>query len=270
MIVFAVVPPLVTLTTDFGLQDSYVGVVKGVILSIAPHCQIIDITHEVPPQRVATASFHLLVAYRYFPPETVHVVVVDPGVGTARRAIGVRSALGTFIAPDNGVLSATLADHEAMERTSGVLRVEGRTLSNAAYHLDAVSTTFHGRDVFAPVAGHLAAGAGFSQVGDMISQIQVLEDYPLTHDTGEITGVVVHIDRYGNAITNIPGVQVATKSIILVAGRTIVGVAHNYQAGPLLALRGSSGYLEVAAGNGSAADALDIDLGDAVRVQSVE
>ncbi|MGD8795068.1 MAG: SAM-dependent chlorinase/fluorinase, partial [Anaerolineae bacterium] len=160
--------PLITLTTDFGLADSYVAAMKGVILSICPEATVVDISHEIRPQAVGQAAYVLSTAVAYFPPGTVHLVVVDPGVGTRRRAVAVQTGRALYVAPDNGVLSLALATHPR----KGVAHDPACTavhLTAARYHRPEVSATFHGRDLFAPAAAHLACGAGLEEMGQVLS-----------------------------------------------------------------------------------------------------
>ena len=192
----AAVPPLVTLTTDFGLRDAYVAAMKGVILSICPEARLVDVSHEVAPQDVMEAAFVLRQAVPYFPPEAVHLVVVDPGVGTARRPVALRHGGHRFVGPDNG-LFALLLDGAAPETLVGLDRP-------AFWRTEAPSTTFHGRDVFAPVAAHLAAGRRLAEVGTPAAALESLHWALPIADAQGLRGWVVHVDHFGNGITNIP------------------------------------------------------------------
>lgn len=273
--------PLVTLTTDFGTADGYVGTMKGVILSIAPDAQLVDISHEIAPQNVRQAAYVLYTAYPFFPPHTVHLVVVDPGVGSTRRPIALRTPAGTFVGPDNGVFSYVMA-REPVEAL-----VE---LRDPRYRLPQVSHTFHGRDVFAPAAAHLAAGVSITALGPPVLD-PVTFPPPCLEITPEgITGEVLHADRFGNVITSIgrlvwsedelsfePAFRKAGgggwarfkagEATIVVAGREIAGVHHTYAEvapGDVLALVGSEGHLEIAVREGSAARRLGLRSGDRV------
>ncbi|MDQ5846979.1 MAG: SAM-dependent chlorinase/fluorinase, partial [Acidobacteriota bacterium] len=187
--------PLITLLTDFGTADYFVGAVKGVILSINPAATIVDITHEIPPQDIEAAAFTLLAAYATFPLKTVHVAVVDPGVGSSRRPILVEAAGQFFVGPDNGIFSY-LCDSV---KNSQVFH-----LTNAKYFRQPVSPTFNGRDVFAPVAAAISNGADPQQLGDKIKDYVRLKPLmPEKSRKGEIKGRVIHIDRFGNCVTNI-------------------------------------------------------------------
>ncbi|NJL58241.1 SAM-dependent chlorinase/fluorinase, partial [bacterium] len=184
----------IALLTDFGLNDVYVGVMKGVIAGINPQARLLDITHAIPPQDVRQGALSLLDAYPYFPAGTIFLVVIDPGVGTARQPIAVQAGGYRFVAPDNGVLSYALATFDTLQVAA---------LNNPDYRLPNVSQTFHGRDIFAPAAAHLAAGVPLALMGDALPDITRLPRPQLTVEGGHITGEVVHIDRFGNVITSI-------------------------------------------------------------------
>ena len=258
---------LITLTTDFGLEDGYVGTMKGVILGINPRAVIVDLCHEIAPQNVREAAYVLYTAYRYFPPRTVHVVVVDPGVGSERRAIALRTRQAVFVAPDNGVLSYIAAQEEIL----GIVH-----LTNARYWLAEVSSTFHGRDIFAPVAGHLSRGVPFSELGQPIHDIVLLPlSQPESHPDGTLGGHILHVDRFGNCITDVRAEHLPPDGppTVEVAGRRIMGVRPTYavgEEGHLLALISSEGYLEIAVRGGSAAQALGAKAGDEVIVRPGE
>ena len=255
---------IITLLTDFGLLDPYVGVMKGAILRVCPAVRIIDLTHEIPAQQVVEANFALRGSYAYFPEGTVHVVVVDPGVGSDRRVICARAGKMTFLAPNNGVLMGIVnADDEVREVTNSDLFLSG-----------AISTTFHGRDIFAPVAAHLASGTAFELVGGSIRDLVRLDlAEPQLHDEETILGQVIHVDRFGNLITNIreqdlldlPG-GAATVSF---RGQEIGCLVDSYAAVPTgapLAVVDSFGFLEVAVNSGNAAHHFNANLGDRVKV----
>ncbi len=255
---------IITLTTDFGTEDPYVGIMKGVILGIAPEATIVDLSHGVPPQDVRRASFLISSAVPYFPPGTIHVVVVDPGVGSERRPIALQTQRASYVAPDNGVLTLVLHREPATRIVH---------LTNARYWLPMVSATFHGRDVFAPVAAHLARGVPLDELGEPIDEIVTL---PLLQPTcqadGSIVGHIQHIDHFGNCITDIPAEMVASTASITVevAGHRIHGLAPTYAAvapGNLVALIGSAGYLEVAIREGNAARQLGIEVGERVVIR---
>lgn len=257
-------PPPITLMTDFGLADPYVGVMKGVILSIIPGAILVDLTHAIAPQDIRQAAFLLSTAIDYFPAGTIHVVVVDPGVGSERRPIAVQTNRAYFVAPDNGVLSFALARQPAQAMIH---------LTNSDYWFPEVSTTFHGRDIFAPVAAHLARGIPFNKLGTPIDEIVRLPaSHPLRQPDGSIRGQIQHIDRFGNCITDIPSAMLSldTPRIVKVAGRSIRGISLTYatvEPGAVVSLIGSSGFLEIGIRNGNAAEQLDIGIGDTVLIE---
>ncbi len=256
----------ITLLTDFGVADGYVGIMKGVILGIAPAAPIIDISHMISPQNIAEGAFVLSRAYRYFPRGTVHVAVVDPGVGGARRPVLIDAGHSVFVGPDNGVFSYVLA-------TETDLR---------AYHLDvrdywlpAVSTTFHGRDIFAPCAAHVARGVAPEKLGTAIpiDSLVRLPNLQATAGAGVVRGQVVHIDRFGNVITNIPANLLAELGAgravtVRVGGQNICGLATAYTdvaVGAMVALISSGGSLEISVRNGDASRRLGCRAGDWVE-----
>lgn len=261
--------PIVTLTTDFGPSDGYVGAMKGVLLSIAPDVTIVDISHLVEPQNVAQGAYLLESDYSYFPAEAIHVAVVDPGVGTQRRAIAVKGSHGTFVGPDNGIFWPALESQKAVDSDTGRLTAAyGVVLENPEYRLPRVSRTFHGRDIFAPAAGNLALGVEMERLGPPVSSIQRLPSRHPAVDGDTIRGVVIHVDRFGNIVSNIPASMLPARPVFEVAGRRIRGVADSYQDGALLAIEGSTGLIEIAARNGSAVAELGLKPGDAVTVRS--
>ena len=242
---------LVTLLSDFGLEDVYVGVMKGMIARINPKIKVIDLTHQIPPQNLALASFQLLNAYPYFPEGTVHIGVVDPGVGSRRRAIALQTAAAFFVGPDNGIFSGILNQSPVIEAVS---------LTQARYWAQSQpSTTFHGRDIFAPVAAHLASGVPLQEFGNPIdpTRLQRLDLSDWQSTASGARGFIQAIDHFGNLITNIPGGTVDQQRWQLqIKGQTVPGVTtySSCPPGQLLALVGSHGWLEVAVrgGNGPA------------------
>jgi S-adenosylmethionine hydrolase len=243
--------PLITLTTDFGLSDYYVGAMKGVILSICPGACIVDISHGVGAYAIAEAAFLLSQAYGTFPRGTVHVVVVDPGVGTSRRPILAQAAGQRFVAPDNGVLSMIYA-REAHKV---------RHITSDRYFRKPVSNTFHGRDIFSPVAAHLAGGVAAARFGKLIEDYLRL-DFEHAVRTGRRTwtGAILKIDRFGNIVTNFsveafPGLD--QRAFEMAVGLQRVSVlARNYAEcapGELFVIVGSSGFYEISASQASAA-----------------
>jgi len=256
--------PIVTLTTDFGLRDHYVGAMKGVILGICPQAQIVDITHDVRPFRISEGAFLIAQACACFPAGTVHVAVVDPGVGTARRPILLAAGGQYFVAPDNGVLALVYPDQPHL----------ARAISNRRCFREPVSHTFHGRDIFAPVAAHLAAGLPASRFGKRIDDyVRPASVQP--RQTGERAwaGEVLHIDNFGNIVTNfratdLPDLATSHLSLTICASR-VSAVASNYAErapGELFLIVGSSGYVEVSVGRESAARALGCETGAPVEL----
>lgn len=270
----------VALLTDFGLSDTYVGVMKGVMLGINPAAQFIDITHGIEPQNVRQAALALMNAVRYFPMGTVFLVVVDPGVGTSRRPIAVQAGGYAFVAPDNGVLSY------ALSRFDNVRAVE------ITQSLPDASNTFHGRDVFAPAAAKLSVGAPLESLGTPLPRLVTMPAPQLDIDsTGRVFGEIVHIDRFGNLITSIghmrwvndarltlvsafsratdPLPVLAERAEVRVGGTVIMNIRHTYseaERGALLALIGSSSFLEISVNQGNAAARLDVAIGDRVEL----
>ncbi len=238
-----------TLLTDFGLQDNYVGVMKGVIARINPRLNIIDVTHEIPPQNLDAANFCLMTAYPYFPSGTVHVAVVDPGVGTRRRAIAIELATGFLVGPDNGIFTGVL-DHEKIAAAA--------ELTNPGYWLKPeASTTFHGRDIFAPVGAHLATGTSLLKLGMEIDPATLIrmDLAAFTESDAGITGYIQYIDRFGTLVTNIPGASIKDRQWSLTAGGKSIPGRRTYsdtRLGSLLALEGSHGFIEIALNGGSA------------------
>ena len=251
--------PILTLTSDFGLTDHYVAVMKGVILTICPQARIVDVSHGVRPFEIAEGAYLIAQAYPCFPRKTVHVVVVDPGVGTSRRPILLEAAGQYFVGPDNGVLSMIYSREKH----------KVRLISNDRYFRKPVSRTFHGRDIFSPVAAHLAAGVPPSRMGKLI-QDYLRPSFEKPQRTGKRTwtGRILRIDRFGNIVTNFQAGEfpdLERKNFSLEIGPRQVGVmAHNYaECGPgeLFLIAGSSGYLEVSVSQGSAAGRIGCQTG---------
>ena len=271
---------LLVFTTDFGLSDSYVGVMKGVALGINPELRFVDLTHLIAPQNVAQGAFVLGVSYRHFPPDAIHVAVVDPGVGTNRRPILLETPRGSFVAPDNGLLSRVLAEYITDPPTHpGAWRLptEARAyhLTNPRYWRHPVSNTFHGRDIFTPVAAHLSLGVAPEELGEPTDEIFWLPLPQVRVTTEGISGEIIYRDIYGNLISNIPAGLLEGREIaeIRIRGRVIGRLSRTFNDTPgqgtepeLIALFGSHGYLEVAIPNGSAADALSAGPSEPVTV----
>jgi S-adenosyl-L-methionine hydrolase (adenosine-forming) len=271
------------LTTDFGLHDTYVGTMKGVILGLNPQASIVDLTHEVPPQNLREAAFAVYTAYRYFTKETVHVVVVDPGVGSTRRAVVLLTPRGIFVGPDNGVFSLVIGEEARLTGTpisedGGLIKLPpimtAIDLQNKEYWLPAISTTFHGRDVFAPVAAQLSMGLDPHRLGETIDSLNTFRARrPHVNNRGVMVGAIIHTDRFGNMVTNITKQHLADFGdedvIITVGDRQIKGLSTAYvgvEPGQVLALIGGSDHLEIAARNGSAQRLLGLSAGDKIFV----
>jgi len=270
---------IITLTTDFGLSEHYVGAMKGAVLSVNPRATIIDITHEVQPQRVEEGCFLLGAAWPHFPPGSVHVAVVDPGVGGERRALVLATPAGFFVGPDNGVLSAALPDAARPRGYRGIAKLvrlpQGYiavAVSNPDYVRQPPSPTFHGRDVFAPVAAHLTLGVSIDSFGERVASILVLpQPRAVRKADGSLAGRVIHVDHFGNLITNVRAVDIGGSDVTIeVGGIVLHGLATTYGDGDeMVALIGSSGYLEVALPLGSASQLLDADVETPVAVRPV-
>lgn len=259
--------PVITLITDFGLTDEYVGVLKGVILSRNSNIEIVDISHTIPAQDIAAASRLLARSFPYFPPTTVHLVIVDPGVGSNRSILAIAAGGQYFIGPDNGVLSPVFKQYSSM----AVHRIDKSDL-----FLQPVSSTFHGRDIMAPVAAHLAGGLAIDKVGLKLNvdECTRIERISPVHDGGKLHGVIIHVDRFGNLATNIARSDVDRyadgENVEIHIGDTIITTLSNSYAdghqGAPLALFDSQGYLEIGVNMGNAAQVLKITVGTAVTI----
>lgn len=270
---------IVTLTTDFGLADGYVAAMKGAILRLAPAATLVDVSHQVGPQDVMGAAFVLAQALPHFPDGAVHLVVVDPGVGTARRAIAAHvdrpgpdgtAGAYTFVGPDNGVLSLLLADPVAGGGDCAAVELD----RPEAWGCPTPSATFHGRDVFGPVAARIALGAALTDVGTPVAETTPLHwPLPITDDQG-IDGMVLHVDRYGNCLTNVSREAVERlaggRAVKCYVGSAVVrGIGRTYgavAAGEPVALYGSGGHLEIAVNGGHAAHLLTVERGATVNL----
>ena len=257
-------PPVVTLTTDFGLQDHYAGTMKGVILSRCPNAQLVDITHQIEAFSILTGAYAIGQAAPYFPAKTVHLVVVDPGVGTERKPLLAEVNGHFFIAPDNGVLSLILT-----ESTRAVVR----ELSNRDLWLRSPSATFHGRDVFAAVAGALASRKiRPEEVGAVVDRPLLLDSLePLDRKGGHWRGIVLSVDRFGNIVTNLKSVSFAPKLaapfLVNIGSAEVTKLRETFSSGTgddAFVYRGSSGYLEIGINQESAARRLTVRPGDPV------
>jgi len=289
---------IITLTTDFGSSDAYVAAMKGVILSINPEANIVDITHAIEPQNIAQGAFILSLCYRYFPKQTVHVAIVDPGVGSERQGIILKTPLALFVAPDNGILSYIIESYQLSasstenpsvslinQATTGVEKItikkglEVVVITDPRFWRHPVSSTFHGRDIFAPVAAGLSLGISPYEFGEKITTLHVFPTPKPSFDLqGNLIGHILYVDHFGNLITDIKSSDLASAGgsereespVIEVAGHCIRGIGSYYaQDEGLMAILGSSGYLEISLRNGSACDFLGMGVGDEIKVVSV-
>ena len=274
--------PVITLTTDFGTGDAYVASMKGVILTINPKAVIVDICHSIEPQNILQAAFMLSTAYRYFPEGTIHLAVVDPGVGSQRKAVILKTPKAFFIAPDNGVLSYIIDELDTTpakpsrhfspspeQRKLGA-GLEAVAITNPDFRRKLVSTTFHGRDIFAPAAAHLSLGVSLQKFGDSLSHVFAFHiPRPLRDNPGNLTGCVLHIDNFGNLITNIRSDDLPGEKVTIAIGnRHIDGISQFYtEKEGLAAIIGSSGYLEISLKNGNAAAFLGMKVGDEIKLE---
>ena len=263
--------PVITMLTDFGTADEYVGVMKGVMLSVCAELSVVDVSHHIDPQDITQAAFLIPGYFHFFPQGTVHVVVVDPGVGSQRAVLAVQFRKHFFIVPDNGVLSFLLRD----QKSATIIRVD-----NSDYYLKPLSATFQGRDIFAALAGHVACGTQLEELGPRIRRQEIVQLSDITcqvSDSGALVGKIVSIDRFGNLITNIDSIRLrslcqsdsAKQPQIHMGSLTIWGMNKTYadvEPGIPMALIGSRGYLEIALYCGNAQQQLKARKGDLVRV----
>ena len=256
---------IITLITDFGDKSGYVGVMKGVILSINPDCRIVDISHQISPQDREEAAFVLKSVYPFFPPQSIHLVVVDPGVGSKRKPILIESGTHWFVGPDNGVLSFACLTEECKKVWE---------ITNTSYFLPRVSSTFHGRDIFAPVAAHLSLGVPAHDLGEEQKHCVRLEALEPEILQGMIKARVMYTDHFGNVISNISynlfNAVVADKPFRITVGGTVIErIAPSYadaREGEIIALFGSSQQLEIAVRNGNCKRTLQVEKGAEISV----
>jgi S-adenosylmethionine hydrolase len=253
---------VIAILTDFGLQDVYVGVMKGAIAQINPQLQVIDLTHQIPPQNIAAGRFCLMNAYPYFPQETVYLGVVDPGVGSQRRGVAIKFAHGFFVGPDNGLFSGILSQERA------IAAVE---LTNRKYWRSPdPSATFHGRDIFAPVAAYLAIGIALEELGKRINP-ETLVNLAIPNyqkESDQITGFIQYIDHFGNIITNIPRKAIEAENWEIKINNLTIPRGNTYSDRPLgeaIGLIGSHGWLEIAINGGNAQTKFQLNWGDPIR-----
>ena len=266
---------IISLLTDFGCSDSYVGIMKGVILGIAPKASIVDVSHDIDPQDIVSAAYMIDSVYSYFPEKTVHAAVVDPGVGSGRKIIAAEAGGHYFVAPDNGILTKVFDKINI----GTLVRVE-----NPEYFIHPVSRTFHGRDIFAPVIAYMAAGKALDAFGPPVSSADIVRlDLPVPYfpESGQLRGEVITVDRFGNLITNIDPALIRRLSQsgdesdlrVHVGSHEINGLSGAYGdvlPGQLLALIGSRGYLEISVNQGHAQTYCGVERGAPVTVTARE
>lgn len=275
---------IITLTTDFGLTDAYVAVTKGAILSVNPDAVIIDITHAIESQNVVQGAFVLNNAYRYFPKQSIHIAVVDPGVGSSRCGVILKTPSALFVAPDNGILSGVInglssndgsSSHGSMPFTKLLLNegIEAVAITDPRFWRQPVSTTFHARDIFAPVAAGLSLGISIYEFGEKLNSLNVFSDQrPSMENEGSLLGHIIYIDHFGNLITDIRSTDLPNRDVLFeISGYQIQGLVQYYQeANGLVAILGSNGYIEICIPGGSACAYLGAQLGDEVIVLTVQ
>jgi hypothetical protein len=250
--------PIVTLLTDFGSRDPFVGIMKGVLLSISPEAQLVDLTHEVPPHAVMAGAFLLKSSIDYFPKGTVHLAVVDPGVGSTRKPIAIQSKGHYFVGPDNGLFSAALKEW-------GIDRAV--ELTERKYQLVDLSSTFHGRDIFAPVTGHLAKGTPLAKLGKKMNHWVWREMPKPFKPSNRWMGEVLWVDRFGNLITNLEKKHIPETFRLRIGKTVVLNLATHYaevKRGTVVALFGSTGHLEISINGGNAAQKLGVAIGASV------
>lgn len=269
---------IITLTTDFGTSDGYVASMKGVILGINPQAKIVDITHAIEPQSILQSAFILHTAWRYFSKGTIHLCVIDPGVGGHRKATILKTHEAIFVTPDNGTLSYILHDLYSGKAAHGTGHAVKRALpegceavsiTNQEYFRHPVSPTFHGRDIFAPIAAHLSLDLPIREFGEEIQALNAFAvPVPFIDATGHTIGQIIHIDRFGNLITNLKGQHIpAGGAAVEIRNQRIDNTSSYYAQGRgLMAVIGSSDYLELSVRDGSAAALLGARVGDAVKL----
>ena len=257
-------PSIITLTTDFGRTDTYIAQMKGVILSINPAATIVDVTHEIPPQDIRRGAQALGEMWQAFPAGTIHVAVIDPGVGTSRGMLAAKCADRVFVLPNNGLLSHVLRSNSSDEIVE---------LQNATYWRTSVSCVFHGRDIMAPVAAHLSLGVRVSKLGPAATDIILLDCPQPQLEDRQLIGQIISIDHFGNLITNIEVTHLrrlpTTDIIVRCSRHQIDGISQTYgthPSGTLVAVLGSQGQLELAIVNGNAAEQLGAQPSDIVAV----
>jgi S-adenosyl-L-methionine hydrolase (adenosine-forming) len=267
---------LITFTSDFGTRDGYVAIVKGVICSLNPNARVIDLSHEVEPWNVSEAAWIIYNAYKFFPKGTVHLVVVDPEVGSAQRRLLLSDGHHFFVGPDSGVFTHLIRDPSGGiydgESTARERRWDAFELTESSYWLPTLSTSFHARDLFGPVAAHLANGESLDSFGKRldVNSLNYLPVSVLEQSNGQLSGEILYIDRFGNLITNIPSNMVPDESICFVKDACVGELATTYsikKSADAVAFRGSHGFVEVAVYQGRANLNLDASTRDRVRIE---
>lgn len=272
---------VITLTTDFGTSDGYVAVMKGVMLGVNPLATLVDISHAIDPQSIRQASFILHTSWRYFPEGSIHVAVVDPGVGSHRKAVILKTPSACFVAPDNGTLSYILFELMGLQESHSasspdqVTRhnlpggCEAVSITKQEYWRHPVSSTFHGRDIFAPVAAHLSLDIPVSEFGEKLDSLYAFPiPVPFKDATGHMVGHIIHIDRFGNLITNLRSHDIPTGgAAVEIRNQRIDSTSRYYAQGSgLMAIIGSSDYLELSIKDGNAAVSLGARIGDTLKI----
>lgn len=272
---------VITLTTDFGTSDGYVAVMKGAMLGVNPQASIVDISHAIEPQSVRQASFILHTSWRYFPDGTVHVAVIDPGVGSHRRAVILKTPSACFVAPDNGTLSYILYEQAKLhvphvEHSTQLVTqhnippgCQAVSITRQEFWRHPVSATFHGRDIFAPVAAHLSLDVPIGEFGEKIDSLHTFPvPVPFKDPAGHMVGHIIHIDRFGNLITNLRSRDIpAGGAAVEISNQRIDNTSRYYAQGSgLMAVIGSNDYLELSVRDGSAAVVLGAQVGDTVKI----
>lgn len=269
---------VITLLTDFGYTDAYLGSLKGAILSINPSVNLVDITHDILPYDLVGAGFVLRSAANNFPQGTIHLTVVDPGVGSARRPLIVITPPQIFVGPDNGIFSQVLG-LDSLSGDEGIVpryiplpkNVQAYCLDNSQYWNQPVSETFHGRDVFGPVAAYLSLGVSPDVLGKRIDSMLYIPFPEVKVSKSSIEGSIIVVDHFGNLVTNIRSSLINTgETLFRIGGHSVNGLSHSYsERGPLLAIIGSHGFVEIALRNGNAAEFLGVGVGDGIIVEVV-
>ncbi|RJQ42183.1 MAG: hypothetical protein C4545_05160 [Anaerolineaceae bacterium] len=258
---------VITLLTDFGEKDGYVGIMKGVIEGIAPGTRVIDLSHEIHPHNITEAAYLLGRSYPYFPSGTIHCCVVDPGVGTSRHGMAARFGDQFFVGPDNGLASVLLREQAQKEQP-----IQTVALTNAQYWLPQISRTFHGRDIFAPVAAHLALGVDLLDLGEELEQPVLLDLPEASRDQDEMSGEIIHVDAFGNLASNIRFPSFSSESVIHISIGDLsdIPLLQTYGEalpGQVVAVIDSFGFVAVCVVNGNASRELGVGIGEQIRVK---